>query len=332
MSLENVQARLDDDLPQALDRLFDLLRIPSISTDPAYSAECDRAADWLVADLCSIGIDAEKRPTPGHPMVVGHVDGPAPHLLIYGHYDVQPIDPIELWDSDPFDPKIEETPNGPVIRGRGTADDKGQLMTIIEACRAWKAVHGSLPCKMTFFLEGEEESGSPSLVPFMKENAEELRADYALICDTAMFESKTPAIVTMLRGMAQDEVTITGPDKDLHSGYYGGIAVNPIHVLSRVIAGLHDKNGRVTIPGFYDGVHELSDELRAQWQRLNFDHAKFLSDVDLSLPAGENDRTPLESTWARPTSEENGIWRGYKGEGYKKELPSVDQSKITIHL
>lgn len=332
MSLDSVLTRLDNDLPQALDRLFELLRIPSISTDPAFAAECDGAADWLVSDLQSIGIETEKRRTPGHPMVVGHVDGPGPHLLVYGHYDVQPVDPLELWDNDPFDPKIEETSKGSVIRGRGTADDKGQLMTIIEACRAWKEVHGTLPCKMTFFLEGEEESGSPSLVPFMKEHAEELRADYALICDTAMFESKTPAIVTMLRGMTQDEVTITGPDKDLHSGYYGGIAINPIRVLSNVIAGLHDASGRVTIPGFYDGVHELSDEMRAQWQGLNFDHTTFLSDVGLSIPAGEQERTPLEMTWARPTCEVNGIWGGYTGEGFKTVLPSVAHCKISFRL
>jgi acetylornithine deacetylase/succinyl-diaminopimelate desuccinylase-like protein len=265
-------------------------------------------------------------------MVVGHADGPGPHLLFYGHYDVQPVDPLALWTNDPFDPKIEETTVGPVIRGRGTADDKGQLMTFIEACRAWKAVHGALPCRMTFFLEGEEESGSPSLIPFMTENADELRADLALICDTAMFESKTPAIVTMLRGLLQEELTITGPDKDLHSGYYGGIAINPIRVLARVIASLHDATGRVTIPRFYDGVPEASDEMRAQWDALNFDHATFLGDVDLIVPAGEQDRTPLEMVWSRPTCEVNGIWGGYTGEGFKTVLPSEAHCKISFRL
>lgn len=332
MSVDPVLDRLDQNMPAALDRLFDLLRIPSISTDPAYASDCEKAADWLVADLNSIGIKAEKRETPGHPMVVGHVDGPGPHLLVYGHYDVQPVDPLELWDNDPFDPKVEETPTGPVIRGRGAADDKGQLMTIVEACRAWKEVHGSLPCKMTFFLEGEEESGSPSLVPFMQEHAQELRADFALICDTAMFESKTPAIVTMLRGMAQDEVTITGPDKDLHSGYYGGIAMNPIRVMSDVLAQLHDNTGRVTIPGFYDGVPEISDDLRAQWEQLEFDDVSFLGDVDLSFPAGEDGRTPLEMTWSRPTCEVNGIWGGYTGAGFKTVLPSEAHCKISFRL
>ena len=332
MSLDAVLARLDADLPQATERLFELLRIPSISTDPAFKSDCDRAADWLVADLRSMGIDAEKRTTPGHPMVVGHAEGPGPHLLFYGHYDVQPVDPLSLWDNDPFDPRVEETPAGPVIRGRGTADDKGQLMTFVEACRAWKAEHGTFPCKITFFFEGEEESGSPSLVPFMKEHAEELSADFALICDTSMFESKTPAIVTMLRGLLQEELTIHGPDKDLHSGYYGGIAINPIRVLSNLIASLHDDSGRITIPGFYDGVRELSDELRAQWQSLSFDHAKFLADVDLSIPAGEQDRTPLEMTWSRPTCEVNGIWGGYTGDGFKTVLPAEAHCKISFRL
>jgi acetylornithine deacetylase/succinyl-diaminopimelate desuccinylase-like protein len=265
-------------------------------------------------------------------MVVGHVDGPGPHLLFYGHYDVQPVDPVELWDNDPFDPRIEETPNGSIIRGRGTADDKGQLMTFIEACRAWKTIHGSLPCKLTFFFEGEEESGSPSLVPFMEAHADELRADLALICDTSMFESKTPAIVTMLRGMMQEEVTITGPDKDLHSGYYGGIAINPIRVMSKIIASLHDDTGRVTVPGFYDGVHDLSDEMRAGWDALGFDHDTFLKDVDLSVPAGEDGYTPLEMTRSRPTCEVNGIWGGYTGEGFKTVLPSKAEFKISFRL
>ncbi|MBW4708688.1 M20/M25/M40 family metallo-hydrolase [Roseobacter sp. YSTF-M11] len=332
MSLDAVLSRIDSDLPAAMDRLMELLRIPSISTDPAFADACDRAADWLVADLSSLGVKAEKRPTPGHPMVVGHLDGDGPHLLFYGHYDVQPVDPLDLWHRDPFDPQIEDTNKGQVIRGRGASDDKGQLMTFIEACRAWKAVHGSLPCKLTFFLEGEEESGSPSLVPFMKENADELRSDLALICDTGLFESKTPAIVTMLRGLLGEEITITGPDMDLHSGMYGGVAINPIRVLSRVIASLHDDAGRITIPGFYEGVPELSDELEAQWQGLAFDHATFLGDVGLSRPAGEQDRTPLEMIWSRPTCEVNGIWGGYTGDGFKTVLPAKAQAKISFRL
>ncbi len=336
MSLDAVLARLDSDLPAATERLLDLLRIPSISTDPAYKAECDRAADWLVKDLQSLGVEAEKRPTPGHPMVVGHVDGPkgngAPHLLFYGHYDVQPVDPLDLWDRDPFDPAVEETDKGQLIRGRGAADDKGQLMTFLEACRAWKAVHGEMPCRITFFLEGEEESGSPSLVPFMKENAEELTSDIALICDTGLFESSVPAITTMLRGLLGEDFTITGPSRDLHSGMYGGIAMNPIRVLAKIIAGLHDETGRITLPGFYDGVPELSEEILSQWQGLGFDHEAFLGDVGLKAPAGEDGRLPLEMIWSRPTCDVNGIWGGYTGDGFKTVLPSKASAKISFRL
>ena len=332
MSLDKVLSKIDADLPDATERLLELLRIPSISTDPAFADHCQTAADWLVADLQSLGVPAAKRQTPGHPMVVGHVEGEGPHILFYGHYDVQPVDPLDLWDNDPFDPQIEDTAKGKVIRGRGSSDDKGQLMTFVEACRAWKEVNGTLPCRITFFFEGEEESGSPSLVPFMHENADELRADIALICDTGLFESKTPAIVTMLRGLLGEEFTITGPTLDLHSGMYGGIAMNPIRVMSNVVASLHDENGRVTIPNFYDGVQDLSDELEAQWQGLAFDHATFLGDVGLFKPAGEQDRTPLEMIWSRPTCEVNGIWGGYTGDGFKTVLPSKANAKISFRL
>ena len=334
MSLDAVLARIDTNLPAATERLLDLLRIKSISTDPAFKDACQEAADWLVKDLQSIGIDAQKRATPGHPMVVGHV-GPengTPHLLFYGHYDVQPVDPLNLWDRDPFDPAIEETDAGTVIRGRGAADDKGQLMTFVEAFRAWKEINGDWPCRITFFFEGEEESGSPSLVPFMEAHKDELRADFAMICDTGMFQSRTPAITTMLRGMLGEELTITAPSKDLHSGMFGGIAMNPIRVLSRIIASLHDDQGRVTVPGFYDGVPELSDELEAQWQGLAFDHDSFLGDVGLSHPAGEQDRTPLEMIWSRPTCEVNGIGGGYQGDGFKTVLPSKASAKISFRL
>lgn len=332
MSLDKVLAQIDTDLDQSLDRLLDLLRIPSISTDPAYAPDCARAADWLVAELQALGFDATSRPTPGHPMVVAHGGTGDKHLLFYGHYDVQPVDPLSLWHRDPFDPQVQDTPKGRVIRARGAADDKGQLMTFLEACRAWKAVHGTLPGKLTIFLEGEEESGSPSLIPFMQENAAELKADIALICDTGMFEDTTPAIVTMLRGLLGEEITLRGPDKDLHSGMYGGAAQNPIRVLTRILGGLHDDQGRVTVPHFYDGVQELPDAIRAQWQALSFDHAKFLGDVGLSLPAGEQDRTPLEMLWSRPTAEINGIWGGYTGEGFKTVLPSEAHAKVSFRL
>ncbi len=332
MSLDAVLARIDDQLPAATDRLLGLLRIPSISTDPAYAGPCAQAADWLVDDLNSLGIKAEKRETPGHPMVVGHIDGDGPHLLFYGHYDVQPVDPLELWDSPPFEPKLEDTPKGRVIRGRGASDDKGQLMTFVEACRAWRDVNGTLPCKITIFFEGEEESGSPSLVPFMEQNADELRADLALICDTGLFQSKTPAIVTMLRGMVTEEITITGPKVDLHSGFFGGLAMNPIRALSGILADLHDSTGRVAIPGFYDGIPDLTDEVRAQWEGLDFDWQEFLGSVGLSHPAGEQGRMPLEMIWSRPTAEVNGIWGGYTGDGFKTVLPAQAHAKISFRL
>ncbi|MEQ5868893.1 M20/M25/M40 family metallo-hydrolase [Sagittula sp. NFXS13] len=332
MTLDATLARIDSDLPQALDRLMALLRIPSISTDPAYKADCDTAADWLVSDLASIGIAAEKRPTPGHPMVVGHVDGDGPHVLFYGHYDVQPVDPLNLWDRDPFDPAIEETPKGRVIRARGASDDKGQLMTFVEACRAWKEVNGSLPCKITFFFEGEEESGSPSLIPFLNENAKELKADIALICDTGLFESKTPSIMTQLRGLCGEEITLTGATKDLHSGMFGGAGQNPIRVLAKILGNLHDDNGRIQVPDFYEGVPELDPEIKAQWDGLNFDHASFLGDVGLSKPAGEQDRTALEMLWSRPTAEINGIIGGYTGDGFKTVLPAQARAKVSFRL
>lgn len=332
MSLDATLSHIDATLQEATERLLSLLRIPSISTDPAYAGSCEAAADWLVQELSDLGFDASKRATPGHPMVIAHGAGDGPHLLFYGHYDVQPVDPLDLWDRDPFDPAIEETPKGTVIRGRGAADDKGQLMTFVEACRAWKAVNGTLPARISFFFEGEEESGSPSLVPFMRENAQELKADIALICDTGMFGDTTPAIVTQLRGLLGEEMTITGPSKDLHSGMYGGIAINPIRVMARVLDALFDDQGRVTIPGFYDGVPELSPEIAAQWEALGFDAGAFLGDVGLSVPAGEVGRTPLEMIWARPTCEVNGIWGGYTGDGFKTVLPSQASAKISFRL
>ena len=332
MTLDTVLTKIDETLPEALERLFALLRIPSISTDPAYKDDCARAAHWLAGDLTELGFTASVRPTQGHPMVVGHGGTGGWHLLFYGHYDVQPVDPVELWDRDPFDPAMEDTPAGKVIRARGSADDKGQLMTFIEACRAWKAVHGTLPGRLTIFLEGEEESASPSLIPFMKANAAELTAELALICDTGMHESRYPAIVMMLRGLAEEEVTIKAADRDLHSGMYGGLAMNPIRVMTRLLAGLHDEDGRVTLPGFYDEVDELPDDVRAQWQNLPFDHAKFLGDVGLSVPAGEQDRTPLEMVWSRPTCEINGITGGYTGAGFKTVLPAEANAKISFRL
>lgn len=332
MTLDAVLTRIDADLEPALARLFALLRIPSISTDPAHAGDVRAAADWLRDDLASMGFAAADHDTPGHPMVVGQMDGPGPHVLFYGHYDVQPVDPLSLWDRAPFDPALEETPKGRVIRARGAADDKGQLMTFLEACRAIIAQTGQLPCKVTVFLEGEEESGSPSLVPFLQDNADMLRADLALICDTGLFSDDVPAITTQLRGLLGEEIVITGPRIDLHSGMYGGIAMNPIRVLSRILAGLHDDQGRVQVPGFYDDVEELSPALKAQWAGLGFDERAFLDEVGLSHPAGEAGRTGLEMIWSRPTAEVNGITGGYTGAGFKTVLPSQASAKVSFRL
>ena len=325
------------DFDNSLERLFKLVRIPSISTDPAYAAECEKAANAIVDDLHALGFKAQVRPTPGRPMVVAHytpkeATAKTPHLLFYGHYDVQPADPLELWKTPPFEPTVKK--DGAVTRmyGRGTSDDKGQFMTFIEAARAWIRTTGTLPIRATFLIEGEEESGSPSLVPFLKANAKELSCDAAFVCDTNMWDPKTPAITTRLRGMVREEVTITGPRIDLHSGMYGGPAMNPIRVLSKVIATMHDKNGKVTIPGFYDGVADLPKSTKKQWQSLKFSEAKFLKDVGLKQPAGEKGKSVLEQIWARPTAEVNGIWGGYTGVGTKTVLPSKAHAKFTFRL
>ncbi|SKA29587.1 M20/M25/M40 family metallo-hydrolase [Consotaella salsifontis] len=333
-SLDSVLACLDLNIDRSVARLMELLRIPSISTDPAYAGHCRSAAEWLAKDLSAIGFEAAVRPTPGHPMVVAH-DGPegAPHVLFYGHYDVQPVVPLELWEDDPFDPKLKEMPDGTKrLTGRGTADDKGQLMTFIEAARAYKAETGGLPCRVTVLLEGEEESGSPSLNPFLDANKGELKADIALVCDTNMWDGETPAISTGLRGLVGEEVTIHAANQDLHSGYFGGAAANPIRVLSKILAALHDDNGRVTLPGFYDGVQELPEEVKKIWDGLGFDPAAFLGSVGLSVPAGEKDRAVLEQLWSRPTAEINGIFGGYTGEGFKTVIPAEAFAKVSFRL
>ncbi|MBB3997731.1 dipeptidase [Aureimonas pseudogalii] len=333
--LDSVLARLDLHLDRSVERLQDLLRIPSISTDPAFAPDCRRAAEWLAGDLSAVGFEARVAETTGHPMVVAHRRGPegSPHVLFYGHYDVQPVDPLALWDTDPFDPQVKAMPDGTKrLVGRGTADDKGQLMTFVEACRAFIAETGSLPCTVTIFLEGEEESGSPSLLPFLDAHREELSADVALICDTNMWDRDTPAISTGLRGLVGEQVTIKAASMDLHSGYFGGAAANPIHVLAKIIADLHDETGRVTLPGFYDGVPELPAEVKAVWDRLDFSEEAFLGSVGLSVPAGEKGRSVLEQTWSRPTAEVNGIEGGYTGKGFKTVIAAEAHAKISFRL
>ena len=332
--LERALAHVDADLDNALDRLFRTLRLKSISTDPAYAAETRRCAEWHAGDLAGIGFDASVRDTPGHPMVVGHLnDGAGPKILFYGHYDVQPVDPLDLWEHDPFEPKVETRADGTrAIRARGASDDKGQLMTFVEACRAWKAVTGTLPVPVTILLEGEEESGGVNLPPFLDANADELRADVAMICDTGMWDRDTPAITASLRGLCGEEIVIRAADRDLHSGFYGSAAANPNHVLARIIADLRDADGRITIPGFYDGVPELPETLREAWAKLPFDESAFLGEIGLSVPAGEAGRSVLEQTWSRPTCEVNGMGGGYQGPGFKTVIPAEASAKISFRL
>ena len=327
-----VLARLDADRDAALDRLCTLVGMQSISTDPAYAGECARTAEWLAEDLSAMGFAARVQKTAGHPLVIAHHEGPGPHVLFYGHYDVQPVDPLELWHRDPFDAAVIEEDGREMIVGRGTSDDKGQVMTFLEACRAHLAVHGALPCKVSIVLEGEEESNGDALKTFLAANPAEMTADLALVCDTTMWNRNTPAITTMLRGIVTEEITVRGATRDLHSGFYGSAAANANHVLATALAGLHDASGRVTLRGFYDGVPEISESLRAQWETLDFDPAGFLGGVGLSVPAGEAGRSVLEQVWARPTAEINGVSGGYTGTGFKTVIPAEAHAKVSFRL
>ncbi len=332
--LQAALARVDADMDRSLERLQALIRIKSISTDPAYAQDCRRAADWLAADLRDEGFDASVRDTPGHPIVVAHDTGaPGPHVLFYGHYDVQPVDPLHLWDSDPFEAEFRKQPDGEVhIVARGASDDKGQLMTFVEACRAWKAANGALPLKVSMILEGEEESGGKNLPGFLKSAAGELRADVALVCDTDMWDARTPSITTMLRGLLGEEIEITCADKDLHSGMFGNAARNPNQVLAEIIASLRNPDGSVAVAGFYDDVRELPAEVAKQWHNLGFDERAFLGGAGLSIPAGEQRHSVLEQIWSRPTCEINGMIGGYTGDGFKTVIPAKASAKISFRL
>ncbi len=344
LSVAPVLKQIDADIDNAVKRLCDLLRIPSISTDPAYNKQTREAAQWCSDQLTQIGFKSSVRDTTGHPMVVAHFDpgdktgkGPGlssggPHILYYGHYDVQPPDPLELWESKPFEPSIVKSPHGKRVVARGAVDDKGQVMTMIEAFRAWIKVYKTLPVKVTVLLEGEEESGSPSLDPFLKANHKELAADVCVVSDTGMWDINTPAITYMLRGLVYIEATLHGPSHDLHSGMYGGTLVNPINALCGVIGELHDKDRRVQIPGFYDDVEALSEAEQKMWKGLGFDEREFLGGAGVRTAFGEKGCSTLERMWSRPTCDVNGIFGGYTGKGAKTVIASHATAKISCRL
>ena len=334
-ALPAVLAKIDAELDNSLERLFEFLKVQSISTDPAFKEQCRAGADFMARELSGLGLDTSVRPTAGHPVVVGKssTGGSGPRVLFYGHYDVQPVDPLDLWETPPFAPRVAALPDGrKIIVARGACDDKGQVMTFVEACRAFKAVTGALPLPITMMIEGEEECGSQHLFQFVKDNAGELRQDLALVCDTSMWDPQTPMITTSLRGLVYEEVRLTCADRDLHSGLFGGAAQNPLRVLSRILAAMHDDNGRVSIPGFYEGVHELPPDIKSDLAGLNLTAEDFLGAVGLKIPAGEKDRLLLEQIATRPTAEINGIIGGYTGEGAKTVIPGQAMAKVSFRL
>ncbi len=335
-TVEAVLRQVDAGLDRSRETLFELLRIPSISAQPAHQQDCVRAAEWVRGQLAGLGFTAALRPTAGHPVVLAHHPGPdgyrGPHILFYGHYDVQPVDPLDLWTSPPFEPQLVDGPHGKRFVARGAVDDKGQTMMFIEALRAWQQAGGGIPARITALIEGEEEVGSRNLEPFLAANRDELRSDVALISDTGMWDIDTPALTTRLRGMAYTQVTLRAAKCDLHSGLYGGSALNPINALCHALGELHDANGRIQVPGFYDGVKEPTNAQAAQWDALGFDEAGFLGDIGLKYPVGERGRPPLQRLWARPTADINGIWGGYTGPGSKTVIAGEAFAKVSFRL
>lgn len=310
--------------------LFDWLRIPSVSADSRHKGDVRKAAEYLKEKLVDAGADdVEICETKGHPIVYGEkiVNASLPTVLVYGHYDVQPADPLNLWSSPPFEPVIKDDK----IYARGACDDKGQVYMHVKAFEIMMK-QNLLPCNVKFMIEGEEEVGSDNLGTFVKENKSKLKADIILISDTALISLEHPSITTGLRGLSYMEVEVTGPNRDLHSGVYGGAVANPINVLCEMIASLHDKNGQVAIPGFYDKVAELSKEQREALNKAPFDLNHYKKDLGIEEVKGENGYTTVERTGIRPTLDVNGIWGGYTGEGAKTVLPSKAQAKISMRL
>ncbi len=321
---------INDNRQRFLDELLELLRIPSVSADPAYKADVHRTAEFVKQSLEKAGVDhVEICPTAGYPIVYGEkiIDASLPTVLVYGHYDVQPADPLELWDSPPFEPVIKNDK----IYARGACDDKGQMYMHVKAFESMMHT-GELSCNVKFMIEGEEEVGSDNLGIFVKENKEKLKADIILISDTSMISLDTPSITVGLRGLSYLQVEVTGPNRDLHSGVYGGGVANPINTLCQMIASLQDDKGRITIPGFYDKVAELTKEERTALNEAPFDLEEYKKDLSIADVKGEAGYTTIERTGVRPTLDVNGVWGGYIGEGAKTVLPSKAFAKISMRL
>jgi succinyl-diaminopimelate desuccinylase len=310
--------------------LAEFLRIPTVSAEPTLKAEVARGAQWVAESLRRLGLLAEVIPTDTHPLVYAEsppVPG-APVILVYGHYDVQPADPVELWTSPPFEPVVR---NGNLY-ARGSTDDKGQVFTHIKSAEAWMAVEGRLPVQLKFLIEGEEEVGSAALEKYIATHAERLACDAVVVSDGAQFAPGVPAITYGLRGIAYYELRFTGPNRDLHSGVFGGSVTNPANALAKVLAAMVDGQGRITIPGFYDDVLEISPQEREQLAALEFDEAAYLRDIGVDGLSGETGYSTLERRWTRPTFDVNGLWSGYQGEGAKTVLPSKAGAKFSFRL
>jgi acetylornithine deacetylase/succinyl-diaminopimelate desuccinylase-like protein len=334
--MSNIKTYVNDNKDRFINELIDLLKIPSVSADPKYAADVRRCAEAVKQSLLNAGVDsAEICETKGHPIVYGEkmIDPSKPTVLVYGHYDVQPADPLELWDSPPFEPVIKKTavhPDGAIF-ARGACDDKGQMYMHVKAFELMIKTN-ALPCNVKFMIEGEEEVGSDNLGTFVKENKAKLKADAILISDTSIIANDAPSIETGLRGLAYMEVEVIGPNRDLHSGVYGGAVANPINVLCKMIASCHDENFHITIPGFYDKVQELSAEERAEMAKAPFDLEDYKKDLNIGDIQGEKGYSTIERTGIRPTLDVNGIWGGYIGEGAKTVLPSKANAKISMRL
>lgn len=326
---QDVLRTIDSRQDASLAGLMEYLRIPSVSTKPDHATDVRRCASWLADRLNQSGLKAQIRETGGHPVVLAkneHKPG-RPTVLFYGHYDVQPPEPLEKWVTKPFEPAVRDG----AIYARGAADDKGQVWAHVEAIAAWQQ-HGGLPVNLTMLVEGEEEIGSENLERWVRAHRDELKADIAVISDTSQFDRGVPAITYGLRGLVYCEVFVTAADHDTHSGLYGGAIPNPANVLVEMLATLHDREGHVTIPGFYDAVLPLADAERGAWGKLPFDEAQWLRQLKLDTPFGETGYSTLERSWARPTCDINGLTSGYQGHGAKTIIPSTASAKVSMRL